>query len=417
VLSAERFENLLEKGAAVRVGRAATSVPVGEDLSDAQGLLSQALQHLRIHPELRRLAPDGRVTYTDPILAVAFAWASIAEQQVGQAAAAGADLVNASIWKWALTGIHAWRNRRHSGFLDLAGRTPEKSVESSKARLRIAIVGDAGYSGIPQRNVIRMISDRHSKRRFDYVIHLGDTYFSGGEAEFLHHLLVPFGTIGAPFFTLCGNHDLYLGPDGYTSALKILKQPGRFFMIENSHWRILNLDTSLASTGVLRDDGRLDEVQLEWLERILTSSDPRPAILMSHHFIVSGWDQPAQSLVEQISDLARDRVHSWYWGHEHRCAFYDRGNWGFHGASIGNGAFLEEWSEPDPKRMQPTWYAKTRCSCSGMKDGLYWPHGFLEIALDPTGLQETFWLEGGIKQSRSLRPRRSQSRSIPKAAS
>jgi Calcineurin-like phosphoesterase len=411
VLTAERFERLVDEALAAQIGSAAQGsgevpgIPEGADLLAAQQALQDARDRLRRNPALRRLAPDGAVTYSDPVLAVASAWAAIADQ-VGEAAAKGADLTNASVVKWALTGASAWLNRTKREFRDLAARVPGAPFRIDRTPVHIAVVGDAGYSGVAQQAVLRIMRAVHARDPFDVVVHLGDTYFAGGINEFVRHLLAPFREeIDAPFFTLCGNHDLYHGPEGYQSTLRILRQPGRYFEIATSSWRILCLDTSLGSIRTLRNDGKLDPVQLEWLKTILLSSDQRRIILMSHHFILSGWDRPSASLARQLHGLAKDRVFSWYWGHEHRCACYDNGGWGFHGASVGHGAFLEDWSNPNPKNPQPSWYPRElRCACPGLKRGLYWPHGFLELRLERDSVSETYHFEDNSQYQRTLTP-------------
>jgi hypothetical protein len=215
-------------------------------------------------------------------------------------------------------------------------------------------------------------------------------------------------------YTLCGNHDLYHGPEAYLAALKVLRQPGRFFLIKTPHWRIAALDTSLGSARAARDDGKLDDTQFEWLKEQLADKRKGDLILMSHHFIISGWDTPAKSLRGQLAKLARDHVFAWYWGHEHRCACYDKGTWGFYGASVGNGAFLQEWTKPSDATMPATWSGgDSRCSCSEITPDLYWPHGFLELELSKDKIEETYHLDDGTshlrvltREARTRRPQR-----------
>jgi predicted phosphodiesterase len=400
-VDANRFEKVLAKGLAVSIGAAGKTQRTSKP-KDAHQLLHEAYGRLKDHPELRRVAPDGAVTYSDPILAVAASWGAIAED-IATASVEGDDLTESSIWRWAVTGVQAWINRGDKGMSELAARVPTRTLNINKDVARIAVVGDAGYRGVPQQRVILMIREIHERSPFDLIVHLGDTYFSAGEQEVLRHLLVPFSAISAPLVTLCGNHDLYHGPDGYLAALKVLKQPGRFFLIKTPHWRIAALDTSFGSARALRNDGKLDAVQLEWLNDLLVAKTKGDLILMSHHFIISGWDEPAKSLRLQLERLVRGRVFAWYWGHEHRCAYYDKGKWGFYGASIGNGAFLEKWSDAARTDTPATWHGgETRCSCSGIQENVYWPHGFVEIELRENRVTETYHLEGCETHVREL---------------
>ena len=131
----------------------------------------------------------------------------------------------------------------------------------------------------------------------------------------------------------------------------------------------------------------------------------RGIVLFSHHFIKSAWEKPVSSLSLQLKDRTAGRVFAWYWGHEHRCATYDPGTDGFHGACVGNGAFLEKWGLPRSEKVVPSWYPIERCQCLGSEPSDWWPHGFLELELAPSGITETFHLEVGEPHMRRLRTR------------
>jgi len=203
--------------------------------------------------------------------------------------------------------------------------------------------------------------------------------------------------------TLCGNHDLYCGAEPFLSLIKTLRQPGRYFAIETPGWRIVCLDTSLASYSLLRGDGRLDDRQLEWLRGLLNIRDGRATVLLSHHFIRSAWGKGSPILHHQLSEDVKNKVFSWYWGHEHGCAAYKQDGFGFYGACIGNGAFFKKWEPPRPELSQPAWYAKGRCECGGKDGPHFWQHGFLELELLPQKrLLERFHLENGETFERRL---------------
>jgi hypothetical protein len=396
------FEAVVEANLSVQFRSAAKESKARNQIA-ARRELKEAMQRLEFNPKLRRLAPDGQITYSDPVLAVAASWALLGEG-IREAGVKGSELKNSSLWKWALVGVDAWLHRRNDKLQELASRVPSKGVKILSKSCHIAVVGDAGYRGVVQDNVIDMIQEIHIARPFDLIVHLGDIYFSGGEIEVIRNLLVPFSAIEAPLVTLCGNHDLYHGAEGYLAALQILRQPGRFFLIETPSWRIAALDTSSGAARLLRNDGQLDKVQLEWLKELLGSKDPRPLILMSHHFIISGWDEPSLTLSTQVARLAKKGVFAWYWGHEHRCACYGPAGHGFYGASVGNGAFLEECLPASRMESLADWDSSSvgRCACPGIKPETYWPHGFLELTLSPGKIEETYHLEHNIKHYRSL---------------
>lgn len=417
MLTRTQFEGVLMAASEVPTTAAGADAPdvysdSGGDVEndkEAIAALLEAAARLQQNPSLSSGGPEGSYTYEDPILAVAALWARKAseyDQNIVDAGVRGEDLRNTSLWSWMVTGVRAWLSRGDSAFVTLGGKTPTGPVSIDKGTVRIAVLGDAGYRGVAQDRVLRMIQERHGRNRFDAVVHLGDTYFAGSEEEMLKHFLVPFSPLKndrVQVLTLCGNHDLYYGAAGYNAALSILGQPGRYFLIETPNWRVACLDTSLGAERILRGDAILDEGQLEWLNRVITAGDKRPLILMSHHYIISGWETPPESLRTQLRDIVKDKVFAWYWGHEHCCATYEKGSHGFYGACVGNGVFLEKWSKPeDPSKPTLSWYAKGSCECYDTGRKHYWPHGFLELQLEPGRLVENYHLENNESYSRTL---------------
>lgn len=416
VISGEEFE-----GALFSVAAEASILSAGEDpplepavsspllptqYAEAAKELISAIERLQENPSLLSGDREGFYTYEDPILAVALRACQTNADQIAFAGQQGEDLRNSNIFKFALVGVHALLSRWDRSLQELAGKTPTRVIESDHEKVRFAIFGDAGYRGQAQDNVIQFILSRHQIDPFQFAIHLGDTYYGGDEEEVLKNLLNPFSALrnaGIQVFTLVGNHDVYYGADGFLAALNILNQPGRYFLIKTPAWRIACLDTALGALGIFRSDAKLDEGQLGWLDSLINTKDERPLILMSHHFIVSGWEDPPPSLTHQMKTRAKDGVFAWYWGHEHGCATYDPGSHGFYGACIGNGAFLEQWSPPTIAISTPSWYATERCDCyPKSKKKHYWSHGFLELELGPGQLIESYHTESGKVNSRSL---------------
>src|SRR5260370_22692920 len=269
--------------------------------------LTDAARRLKEDPSLLSGDPDGDFTFEDPILAIAAFWCRSSEevhQLVVAAGSAGEELQSGVRLSWMLTGVHAFLSRGDHAKVELGGRTPSAPIKVKEEQLHIAVVGDAGYKGLAQDKVLRLILDRHNEVPFHFVIHLGDVYFAGGIKEMTVNFLNPFSKVrnaAATLYTLLGTHDLYYGGEGYLFALNILAHPRRYFLIETPHWRIACLDTSLGAERILGNDAKLDENQLNWLDGILRSRDARPLILMSHHYLVSGCEQPAATLLNQLS--------------------------------------------------------------------------------------------------------------------
>jgi DNA repair exonuclease SbcCD nuclease subunit len=282
--------------------------------------------------------------------------------------------------------------------------TPNEPVNHTKGKMRIAVCGDAGYLGVAQNKVIRMILERHKEDPFDYAIHLGDVYFAGDVDEMALNFLSPFARLtkkGMKLFTLVGNHDLYYGGTSFIFAMEMLQQPGRYFRIDSPHWRIACLDTSLGAINIAGDDAKLDPKQLDWFDSMLAENDDRPLVMMSHHFAISGWSKPAISLTSQLSDRVNDKVFAWYWGHEHNCALYPKsGSNTYWGACVGNGSFIERYAEP-ARPTTPAWFPKKPCTCYPQKKS-YWPHGFIELEFSKGKIEETVHIENRETFKRTL---------------
>lgn len=378
---------------------------------EIEGALAAASLRLQKHPELLSGDPNGVFTFEDPVLAAALYWLRKSEAShkalYGAAGKAPGEKLKEGWYRpaWIKTGVRALFSQLSNTRVQLAAMTPDAPVETKSSPLRIAVCGDAGFAGVAQDRVIGMILARHRQKPFDFAIHLGDVYFAGNVEEMALNFLDPFSKItraGLRLLTLVGNHDLYYGGTSFMFAMKMLQQPGRYFLIESPHWRIACLDTSLGAVNIAGDDARLDQKQLEWLDSILGSADKRPVVAMSHHFSISGWGAPPVSLTSQLNHRFEDSIFAWYWGHEHNCALYSRSSantwWG---ACVGNGSFIENWSEPG--KQAPEWFPRKPCTCYPHKGPAYRPHGFVELELHPDRIEETSRMENKETYSRTLR--------------
>jgi hypothetical protein len=109
-------------------------------------------------------------------------------------------------------------------------------------------------------------------------------------------------------------------------------QESGFFCLENKYWRIIGLDTGYHSVKktiiklTLGQDARLDDVMIEWLKskvQPFAPLDNRGIILLTHHQPKSAFEGTYERIVQQlIPILGNQRSFIWFWGHEHRLAFY-----------------------------------------------------------------------------------------------
>ena len=209
---------------------------------------------------------------------------------------------------------------------------PVPQVIADNARIALFADWGTGLYGAPA--ITKCIEGLD---RCDVVLHLGDTYYSG-ESEEIQDRLVgnwpqrPAGTINR---TLNGNHEMYSGGQGYFQALSsFFQQPASCFALQNSRWILVCLDTAY-------QDFDLDRKQVEWVKSMVNAAGNRKLILFSHHQPFSQIEDQGPNLQVALAGLLNtQRIHAWFWGHEHRLVLYEpHPLWGFKGRCIGHGGF------------------------------------------------------------------------------
>ena len=244
--------------------------------------------------------------------------------------------------------------------------------------------------------------------RCDVVLHLGDTYYSGEHDEIRDRLTGnwpsrPAGTINR---SLNGNHEMYSGGEGYFQALSsFFQQPASCFALQNSQWILVCLDTAY-------QDFNLDEKQVAWVNSIVNAAGTRRLLLFSHHQPFSQLDDQGPNLQIALADLLNtQRIHAWFWGHEHRLVLYDpHPTWGFKGRCIGHGgfpAFREDL--PDAHGNVYQWLilpAQPQAPKAQLLDGPnFWipqepegfsPHGYVVLDFDGDTVWETYRVPNNI---------------------
>lgn len=244
--------------------------------------------------------------------------------------------------------------------------------------------------------------------RCDVVLHLGDTYYSGENDEIRDRLIGnwpnrPAGTINR---TLNGNHEMYSGGKGYFQALSsFFQQPASCFALQNSQWILVCLDTAY-------QDFNLDEKQVAWVNSIVNAAGTRRLLLFSHHQPFSQLDDQGPNLQIALADLLNtQRIHAWFWGHEHRLVLYDpHPTWGFKGRCIGHGGFPAFRDDlPDAHGNVYQWLilpAQPQAPKAQLLDGPnFWipqepegfsPHGYVVLDFDGDTVWETYRVPNNI---------------------
>jgi hypothetical protein len=302
--------------------------------------------------------------------------------------------------------IRALRGGKHP----YPAHLPQSKPLSNRAR--ILLVGDWG-SGLDgaQRvaTAMRMSAEQGiDDNRQVHIIHLGDVYYTGFSREYDRKLLRYWpghfknATVGS--WCLNGNHDMYSGGYGYFEHLlkthPFLQQDGlSTFVLENENWILLGLDTAYHPVDRLGLYGDMTPAQTEWVTATLqrAAREGKNAILLSHH-------QPFSAYAADSADAARLRqrmqgplsqglVHGWFWGHEHRCAFYKPDHGIRYPCLVGHGGVPEyPLGGPQPDSML---YEHQDFLPIGFGDDTYLQFGFAVLDFDDKDIKLSFVSELG----------------------
>ncbi len=223
---------------------------------------------------------------------------------------------------------------------------------------KIALLADWGADNIHAGRLGKLAIAKGA----DYVIHLGDIYYSGTQTEcltFLQNwpLKQADGTpVKGKSFALNGNHEMYsLGRPYFTIVLPAFGQEASYFTLFNDNWQIHGLDTAYVpfSIGGGTTDTRL-QVQSKWLTDNIKNNPNKRNILLTHNQPVSAHlpeFQQAQTLMSEarllIQQLGLNAFYGWFFGHEHRCTIYKDDDPGalFRARLIGNGSIAHHPQE------------------------------------------------------------------------
>ena len=210
----------------------------------------------------------------------------------------------------------------------------KNQVEAIPDNARIALVGDWGTGEPPALNLVQQVKAQSP----DLLLHLGDIYYSctrdEAETNFLNLCRSTFGS-NFPLFTLCGNHDMYSGGNGYYWLLNQIHQQASYFALRNTHWQLLAMDTGHNDHDpitVASNMTSLNPNEVAWLLDRMQTDGARRTILLSHHQLFSAFGAVGQKngkrygynpcLYQDLGGVL-GQVAWWFWGHEHTLAVYE----------------------------------------------------------------------------------------------
>jgi len=237
---------------------------------------------------------------------------------------------------WAAS-LRSWWRR----YLDKHTFVSPAEPEDIGNNVRLAMLGDwgTGLYGAPQCAV----SIATAKKPYDILLHLGDVYYAGTEAEVEGRFLKFWPDVpNAISRALNSNHEMYSGGNAYfRQTLPAFRQSSSVFALRNDNWLLIGLDS--AYEGNDRVGGRLSDAQAGWVTAQVDEAvkNGQQVILFSHHQPFSLFETQGAILAGCLKGaLAARKIFAWYWGHEHRCVLYDRHpDWNLYGRCIGHSGY------------------------------------------------------------------------------
>ncbi len=286
---------------------------------------------------------------------------------------------------------------RHAAMDDFVVAAPDAAV-------RVALFSDWGTGTDEARRVAALMA----QQRPDVAIHLGDIYYAGTREECDAHFLVPLQAAlpGVRLFTLCGNHDVYSGGEGYYGLLDKIGQPASYFCLRSPDrsWQIIAGDTGRHDRdpfGAAASLTSLDPAEELWHADKLRGF-PGRTVFLTHHQPFSAFAQvgPLErhvpvnpNLMESHARLAMaGRIDAWFWGHEHRLRLYAPYRGVSAGRNIGYGAIpvqaVAGLEIPLPGLIDPP--SVTAKIPLDVVDGAY-THGFALLDFHDDRIDASYW--------------------------
>jgi len=305
---------------------------------------------------------------------------------------------------WAWSWLSEWDADHHA-----IARPVSDTPEPTKNDLCIGLVSDWGTGLYGAPAIATSISAKCGA--FDMLIHLGDVYYAGAAKEMRQRFLDIWPKCPTVINrALNGNHEMYSGGKAYfDTTLPAFHQQSSYFAYQNDNWLLVALDTAC-------QDFDLDQIQVQWLERLIRNAGNRRVVLFSHHQLYSQLDSQGPKLAEKLGSLLHDKkIHFWYWGHEHRCVLYDTHS-GFNlvARCVGNGGMpqrrgKEKDAPTDSQKGDAVWRklpAKPNVAPAAVildgrntyihgEENTYSPHGYVTLQFTGDKLHESYFLPDG----------------------
>jgi hypothetical protein len=269
-------------------------------------------------------------------VAAQFLWAEMTGNQQDSDKYAGElkDSECDPLWAECLTTYLAYKLSGQS----LPYRPNLNPVFPLEANTTLAIIGDWGTGDKVAINLLNEIK----KLAPQVLLHLGDIYYAGThneeQANFLDICRTTLGN-KIPIFSMCGNHDMYSGGQGYYWLVDQLNQQASYFCLENEDWQFLAMDTGHNDHNPLTVATNMTSLvtmgnwaEENWLLDKINLAGNRQTVLLSHHQLFSpfgsvgsmdGQPYAYNPNLRATFQAVMAKVAWWFWGHEHTLGIYD----------------------------------------------------------------------------------------------
>ncbi|HEX4577728.1 MAG TPA: metallophosphoesterase [Edaphobacter sp.] len=270
-------------------------------------------------------------------VAAQFLWAEITgDKQKSDLYAAELKYATCDALGWAecLTAYLAFK----ASCGTLPYRPNQNVAKNLPATAKIAIIGDWGTGDAVAINLLNQIA----AFKPDILLHLGDVYYSGTQSEATDNFIAICRQIlgsSIPLYSLCGNHDMYSGGDGYYWLIDHIGQQSSYFSLQNDHWQFLAMDTGHNDHDPLTIATNMTSLvnipgwsEANWHLNKIQQAGNRRIALFSHHQLFSPFASVGNVGSQQYAynpylfsnfQSVLSKVDIWFWGHEHTLALYD----------------------------------------------------------------------------------------------
>jgi hypothetical protein len=285
---------------------------------------------------------------------------------------------------------------------DLPYHTNMNPVFDLGLKSNIAIVGDWGTGDEVAINLLQQVTSLNP----EVLIHLGDVYYAGTqreeEANFLDVCSHVLGN-DVLLLSLCGNHDMYSGGNGYYWLVDHIGQHASYFCLQNDAWQFLAMDTGHNDNDPRTIGGNMTSLitvdgwsEADWHLEKIQQRGKRRTVLLSHHQLFSPFGAVGNVGAQQYAYNPRlfanfqsvlSKIDWWFWGHEHTLAVFDPYMGLKRGRCVGASAvpvFTDQWKYANADGLKtyqnaplPTWSPNAVLGDNGTD----YAHGFAIMTL------------------------------------